>query len=489
MSEVEVCNLFINGQEVSSKEQISVYNPARPQELVGYCASANRSQVESAIEAAAKALPEWASMDVEKRAELLLKAADVMESMIMKLVPMLTREQGKITPEAGVDIAFSFVLFRYFASMTEVLKPQTFTDERGYAILRREPVGVVSIISPWNMPVGLTMLSAGQALLAGNTVVIKPASYSPLTVSKLLHAIGRIFPPGVINLVTGPGSEVGDILCTAPQVRKICFTGSSETGSKVMAKAAATKKNVTLELGGNDAAIVLPDFPISTELLQRMLQGVFSGTGQICMAIKRIYVHKDKIDEFTAAFTKVCQQIKVGDGLQPGVTMGPMNNKPQLEEVKRIVKEARERGAKVIEVGEKAISAEDFEKGYFHMPTIITGVDESFCIVSCEQFGPVIPIIPYSSVDEAVEMANGTPFGLCSSVWAEDEEAAVKVASRLEAGYSWVNQHGIPGIEFQFPYGGCKESGIGRSMGPDGILSFTEPHMVVRKQFQNLPGL
>lgn len=489
MPEIQICNLFIDGREEAGQGQFEVYNPARPDEVVGTCASADKSQVEAAVEAAARAFPKWAALDLELRANLLVQAAGAIERLSGQLAPLLTREQGKILPEAVVDIAFPAMVFRYCASMSKIFRPRVYPDNRGYAVLRREPVGVVAVISPWNWPVALTLMQVGQALLAGNTVVVKPASYSPLTVGKLVHTIGRMFPPGVVNLVTGPGSVVGDVLCTAPQVRKISFTGSSETGGEVMAKAAATKKNLTLELGGNDAAIVLPDFPMTAELLQRMVQGVFMTTGQVCMAIKRIYVHKDMMNKFTGAFTEACRQIRVGDGLQKGITMGPLNNKNQLEVVQGLVKEARDRGAKVTEAGEKAIEPAAFEKGYFHMPTIITDVDASLGIVSCEQFGPAVPIIPYSSVDEAVEMANDTPYGLCSSVWAGDEEAAVKVASRLEAGYSWVNQHGVAGVELQFPYGGWKESGVGRTLGPEGMLSFTEPHVVVRKQFMGLPGL
>lgn len=476
--------VIIDGKIVEGKKKIEVRNPASYDQIVEICDAADSEQATEAVKAAWKAYPAWSKLDIKERADILEEAADRLEQLAVEAEwpQLLTKEQGKVVSESMGDCMLPVFVLRLSSTMADKLiaQQEIVQDPPGWWRVKRDPIGVVSVISPWNWPVCLTWMPMQQALLAGNTVVVKPASNTPLTVSKTIEAVIDLFPPGVINFVPGSASEVGQILTTHPLVRKVAFTGSTESGIDVMMKAASTIKNISLELGGNDAAIVLDDADLSESTMERILWGVFMTSGQVCMAIKRLYVHESIYEEFVKSFTEMASEIVVGNGLDPRTTMGPLNNKEQLEKVKRLVEDTRKRGAKVVQVGKK-LDEEAFEKGYFHLPTIITGVDGTFDVVNQEQFGPVIPIMSFRDDEEAIKLANDTPYGLGSSVWTTNEERGVKIAEQFEAGYTWINHHSVNVLELMAPFGGQKQSGIGRSLGLDGLLSYTEAHTIVSK--------
>jgi len=476
--------VIIDGKTVRGNRKIEVRNPAAPDKVVGVCDAADAEQARMAVEAAWNAYPAWRKMDIKDRAGIIASAAAEIEKSARELAPLLTQEQGKVLSEAMMDCMMPAYLLRAAPAMADMLTKQETAvpdpQSGGWWQVKRNPIGVVSVITPWNWPVTLTWMPLMQALLMGNTVVVKPASYTPLAISKTIEVTAGLFPPGVVNLVPGSGSEVGDVLTTHPLVRKISFTGSTETGIDVMTKAARSIKKITLELGGNDAAIVLNDVDMSKETMQRFLWGIFSTSGQICMAIKRVYVHESIYSEFVDKLTELASDIVVGNGLDTRATMGPINNKPQLEKFKVFVDDARKRGAKVVQVGNK-LDEKEFEKGYFYLPTIVTGVDQSYAIVKEEQFGPAIPIMPFKTENEAIRLANETTYGLASSVWSKNEKRAAEIAEQLEAGCTWINQHSAMAIEMQAPFGGQKQSGLGRSLGLEGLFGYSEAHTIVSK--------
>jgi acyl-CoA reductase-like NAD-dependent aldehyde dehydrogenase len=293
-----------------------------------------------------------------------------------------------------------------------------------------------------------------------------------------LQIIAKLLPPGVVNVVTGKASEIGDALVGHPLVRQVNFTGSISVGRHVMQVAAENITPVTLELGGNDPALVLEDAELNDEAFMRMYLGTFASTGQICMALKRLYVHESRYDEVVDGMLAACNRAVVGDGLLPETTMGPVNNAGQLKIVTDMIDQARAKGADVRECGETPDDELYNGGGYFQKPTLVLDADPALDVVCDEQFGPVLPIMKFSSDDEAIRMANDSIFGLCSSVWSQDAERAVAVSKRLEAGYTYLNNHGPMGQDSRAPFGGFKQSGVGRNLGYDGVLAFTEAHAV-----------
>jgi acyl-CoA reductase-like NAD-dependent aldehyde dehydrogenase len=308
-------------------------------------------------------------------------------------------------------------------------------------------------------------------------VVVKLAEQSPLAPMQLLKVLADGLPPGVINVIASPPSEIGDEMISNPLVRKISFTGSIRAGKHIMKVAADTLKAITLELGGNDAAIVLDDAELDETALQKFVSGAFMSSGQICMAVKRIYVHRSRYDEFVAGFSAAVDKIVVGDGLDPTVTMGPINNERQLKVVQDLIEDSRQSGATVRELGQVA-DEETYRAGYFQRPVVVTDCDPDARIVLEEQFGPIVPILPFDTDDDAITMANATEFGLCSSVWTQDRDRAVSLARRLEAGYTYINGHGPMAQDHRGPFGGFKQSGIGRVLGVEGMDEFMEPHSI-----------
>lgn len=475
--------LIIDGAEKPSVSgrRYEVRNPAQTEEIVGSATRANAEDVNLAVEAAHRAFPAWASLSFQERGDYLRKVAEHVvadKEDLQSRIRLFTREHGKIMKESGMEMTRLGDRFLLCASFADRLAQDEHLSGPPFdTIITKQPRGVAVLIVPWNWPLSILGAKLPQALISGNTVVIKTAQESPMAPVLTLKLMAEVFPPGVINVVTGSSSELGDALLTHPLVRKINFTGSIASGRHIMAMAAKTLKHVTLELGGNDPAIVLEDADLTEPALRRMVLGTFLTTGQVCMAIKRIYVHKSRYKELVDGFTGITAEHVVGNGLDPQVTMGPLNNEKQLHFVQELVAEARQGGATVNEVGRIA-DEEVFNRGYFHCPTIVTEVDQSMRVVRTEQFGPVIPILPFESEDEAIRMANDTEYGLCSSVWTADKERALRVARKLEAGYTYLNGHGPIAQDSRAPFGGFKESGIGRALGYEGILEFLEYHSI-----------
>ena len=475
--------LIIDGNWVpaTGDRSYAVRNPANPDELVGEAAQAGTEDVNRAIEAASRAFPAWAALSFQQRAAYLLQIADKIvadQDELQARIRLFTREHGKVLREATMEMTRLGDRFTYCAGQAERLA----TDEklRGPpfdTLITRQPRGVAALIVPWNWPLSILGAKLPQALIAGNTVVIKPAQRSAMAPCMTMRIMAEVLPSGVLNVVTGASAEIGDTLVSHPLVSKINFTGGVETGKHVMRVAADTLKPVTLELGGNDPALVLEDALLDAAAIQRMVLGTFMTSGQVCMAIKRIYVHRSRYDELLQQFMAATDRYVVGNGLEDGVTMGPLNNAAQLKIVQEFIVDARQRGAAVHELGQIA-DEETYKKGYFQRPVVVTGANHDMKIVAQEQFGPAIAIMPFATEEEAIQLANDSEFGLCSSVWSQDRERAVNVARRLEAGYTYLNAHGPTAQDNRAPFGGFKHSGIGRNLGFEGIMEFLEPHSI-----------
>lgn len=465
---------LIGGKWFKAEKTANVINPANINEVVGEVAICSKNGVDLAVETAAKAYESWSQSEIEDRAHRMKLAAEEIKAIVEENVPLLVRENGKALVEAKKDLLrCSDIMIKGAEELLEWWQPENLPGNQKVQI-RKRPRGVAAIISPWNSPMILTFKRVIPAVLTGNTVVVKPATSCPLTIMTFLKVVASYFPDGVINVVTGSGAVIGDALCTDPRVRTIAFVGSTETGKEIIRAASGTVKKLYLELGGNDAAIVLPNANLDEAAIKHLRFGVLRASGQVCSAIKRIYVHESRFDEVVEKLKKEFSHIRVGNGIQPDVEMGPLNNKSQYDYVNGLIKRAEESGANVI-TGGVQIDPESWEKGYFILPTIITGVDQKSEIVRAEQFGPVIPILPFSDVDEAVRLANDSEFGLRASVWTEDEELAAKLSDRLEAGAVFHNSHTIfQDLHLDFP--GLKESGLSREVRHCGLEYFADSY-------------
>lgn len=479
-----VARNLIDGQLTGHGRRREIINPARLDEVVGEVVDASAEDASAAVASAARAGVTWARVPLAERCEIVSAAADlVAQAAIEQSLPeLLTREQGKILPESMMDVAMLSMLTEYCVSVAgEALDEQHFTDDAGTRTLFRKPVGVVAAITPWNWPVVLSGAKIVPALICGNTLVLKPAPNTPLTVTAVVQAMASALPDGVLNLVHG-GAEVGNVLTGHPAVRKVAFTGSVATGRSIMQAASSTIKNITLELGGNDAAIVLDDVVIDDQLGESLITAAFATSGQVCMAIKRLYVHQSRYSEVIESMATALDRISIGDGLDPQSGIGPLNNRAQFDRVNELVSEARQRGASVREYG-SVLDPSGWDNGYFIRPTLVTDVDEGSRLVSEEQFGPVLPIMPFADEQEAVERANKSEYGLCASVWSSDQDRAFALGRDLEAGATFVNAHSLTALDLTCPGGGVKQSGIGREFGLEGILAYTETaYITSRKQ-------
>lgn len=458
--------MTIAGEAVEGSRRTGVINPAlgRTFTEVPDC---SREELDRAMSAAQEAFPSW-SGDEDRRREALAACAAVVKENVSTLAPLLTQEQGKPLGKATRELLGAAAWLAYSAGL-EIPVEVVQDDEKIRAEIHRRPLGVVAAITPWNYPLLLATWKLGPALLAGNTVVLKPSPFTPVTTLRLGELLREVLPPGVLNVVSG-GDELGAWMTHHPVPRKISFTGSVETGKKVAMAAAPDLKRMTLELGGNDAAIVLPDVdPVA--VAEKVFWGAFENSGQVCNAIKRVYVHESQYRPFVARMAEVAQATKVGNGLEEDSQLGPINNEPQFRRVTDLVERARQGGATVVTGGARV-----GDEGYFYAPTIVSDISDEAALVAEEQFGPALPVVSYREVDEAVSRANATRFGLSGSVWSSDPEAAALVARRLECGTAWVNQH--IAVSPNLPFGGLKWSGIGVENGPWGLLGFTEIQVV-----------
>lgn len=474
---VEDLELFIGGRwhRSAGRERIAVTNPARPTEVVGTVPAGTPADVDAAVQSARLAQPEWAALSVKERAAHLADAAARLAAIDPTAPMTLTREMGKILPEATLDFQSPpWVWSHYMNDIDAVqrLLSDEYDDDAGRLVIRRRPVGVVGAIVPWNWPIALLGVKLGPALLAGNTVVAVPSPFAPLGVLKAIEAIADALPPGAVNVVTGHGHVVGAALAAHQEVDLVAFTGGLEAGRSVAHALAERVRRGVFELGGNDAALVLEDATVDDALVEGLASAFAMTSGQVCFAVKRLFVHTELIDELTERLAARLDQHVIGDGLESGVTMGPLANAPQHQRFTALLADTEAQGARLRPVGLLA-DPQNRAGGYFHRPTLVTDVDPSARVVTEEQFGPALPIIPFRTDDEALALANGTRFGLTASIWSGDVARAEKLSGLIDAGVTFVNAHGMAAFDTRAPFGGVKDSGYGREMGNDGLLEFT----------------
>jgi acyl-CoA reductase-like NAD-dependent aldehyde dehydrogenase len=458
--------LIINGRRTPGASTMEVINPATGKALTR-CARADKAQVDAAVAAAMAAFPAWAATPIESRRQLLLKLAAELEARSEEFARLLTQEQGKPLPFARYELGGSIAMIRAFAAMDLPEKVLRETDSERI-LQQRVPLGVVAAITPWNFPMILLMIKVAPALLAGNTVVAKPAPTTPLTTLLFADMAAQFLPPGVLNTIVDQ-NDLGGYLTQHPDVSKVAFTGSTATGRKVMASVANTLKRLTLELGGNDAAIVLDDVDVS-EVAAKIFQGAMFNSGQVCLAIKRVYVPEAMYEAMCAELVKLANAAVVGDGLDPATQLGPVQNKTQFEKLKEFLEDARAHGR--IIAGGKVLERE----GYFIAPTIVRDIPDDARLVREEQFGPVLPVLKYSNLEDAIARANGTDYGLGGTVWGRDLARAKAVAQRMATGTIWINKH--LDLPPDIPFGGAKQSGFGTEMGQEGLEEFTQSKII-----------
>jgi acyl-CoA reductase-like NAD-dependent aldehyde dehydrogenase len=454
--------LVIDGKQVTGAATLDVINPATG-EVFAQCARADAAQVEAAIVAADRAFPAWAAKPQAERRALLRELADRLEGAMGEIARVLTSEQGKPLAAARGEVMGAVMILRYYGDLEladELLKE----DATCRAYEQYSPLGVVSAITPWNYPLLLSVAKIAPALSAGNTVVLKPAPTTPLTVARLVALSVGLLPPGVLNLVIDAG-DLGQLLTSDPRVAKISFTGSSKTGARVMESGAASLKRITLELGGNDAALVLDDADLD-KTAAAVLKAAMGNAGQVCIATKRVYVPEAKYDQFCDKVAELAGKIVVGNGLEEGTEMGPLQNAAQFERVMGLIEDAAAQG-KVIAGGSRTNG-----KGYFIAPTIVRDLPDDARLVREEQFGPALPILSYRSVDEVIDRINDSEYGLAGSVWTSDPERGLAIARRIESGWVWVNTHGV--VTFDLPFGGAKHSGMGKEFGMAGLKEYSQ---------------
>jgi succinate-semialdehyde dehydrogenase/glutarate-semialdehyde dehydrogenase len=474
-----MAQMLIGGEWVGSRsgDYIEVMNPATG-EAVDTAPRGTAEDAREAIDVAQAAFATWSEWTQARRADVLRRSVELFRMHEKELATLLTKEQGKPIREAVLEIRRFAHTIEYYAGLGKNIRggyiPQI--DEGKYGLIIKRPLGVVGAIVPWNFPLSLMGNKIGPALLAGNTMVIKPAETTPLTD---LRAVGLFLeaglPKGVLNMVTGQGSIVGEEIVTNPKVRKIGFTGSTEVGRRVMASAASTIKRVTLELGGSDPMIVCDDADID-EAVKAAAVGRFFNCGQACLAIKRLYLFDSIADDFIGRLVTRVKKLRVGNGLTEGTMVGPLHSGTQRDEIESQVQDAVDRGARVLAGGER-LHGSDFDNGYFYAPTLLADVPEDSRVATEEVFGPALPIFRVNSLDEAIEKANNSIFGLGSSVWTNDLNRATRAAERIDAGYTWINSAQI--IYDELPFGGSKQSGLGKEHGTEALDYYTETKSVV----------
>ena len=474
-----MAQMLIGGEWVGSRSgnSIEVINPATG-EPVDTAPRGTAEDAREAIDAAEQAFAIWSEYTQAKRAEVLRRTVELLHLHEKELATLLTKEQGKPLREATLEIRRYGHTLEYYAGLGKNIRggyiPQI--EENKYGLIIKRPLGVVGAIVPWNFPVSLMGNKIGPALLAGNTMVIKPAETTPLTD---LRVVGLFLeaglPKGALNVVTGQGSVVGEEIVTNPKVRKIGFTGSTEVGRRVMASAAQGIKRVTLELGGSDPMIVCDDANID-EAVKAAATGRFFNCGQACLAIKRLYLFESIADDFSDRLVARAKKLRVGNGIAEGTMIGPLHSSSQRDEVEAQVQDAVDRGARVLAGGDRLRGA-DYDKGHFYAPTLLVDVPMDARVAKEEVFGPALPIFRVKSLDEAIEKANDSIFGLGSSIWTNDLSRATRAAERIDAGYTWINSAQV--IYDELPFGGFKQSGLGKEHGTEALDYYTETKSVV----------
>jgi len=458
--------LLIDGELVAGASTFDVINPALDKSFA-QCPKADVAMLETAIAAAKRAFPDWAATPVAERSLKVEALAAALEARIAEFAALLTSEQGKPLDQATKEIRGCVFVLRSFAAMR--LEPRVLRDEGGNRVTEhRTPLGVVAAITPWNFPLMLLANKVGPALMTGNTMVCKPAPTTPLTTLLFGELSQQILPPGVLNVLCDE-NELGPALTSHPDIAKISFTGSTATGKKVLAASSGTLKRVTLELGGNDAAIVLDDVDAKFAA-GKVFEGAMRNAGQICVAVKRAYVPDSIYDEFCDEIARLANEMVVDDGANQGSQMGPVQNKQQFDKVSALIEDSKSRGT-VIAGGVPLDRA-----GYFISPTIVRDIDDDAPLVREEQFGPVLPVLSYSDIHDLIERVNGAEYGLGGTVWGNDIARANNVAMRITSGTVWINQ--LMAIDPRIPFRGLKQSGMGTEMGLEGLEEYTQAHVI-----------
>jgi succinate-semialdehyde dehydrogenase / glutarate-semialdehyde dehydrogenase len=468
--------MFIDGKWVDADNgrTLGVINPAT-EEVITEIAFGTRAEAKRAVDAAGKAMPAWMKLTPYDRAKILKKTADLMRDRADAIARTLTMEQGKPLPEAKAEVLHSADTFEWFAeegkrAYGQVI-PNSQPGKRHMTI--KHPVGVVGAISPWNFPITLQARKIAPALAAGCTIVCKPASQTPLCLVQVFECMVEAgLPPGVANLVLGPAQDIADEFLENPICRKISFTGSTEVGKQLMRSCADQMKRVSLELGGHAPFIVFPDADPEAGA-KIAVMGKFRNNGQVCIAPSRFYVHKDVQKKFTEAAVEFAKALKVGNGLDAGIEIGPMFEKRAMEQTSVLVEDARKKGAKILTGGKRD---DRFEKGYFFEPTVLTNLNSQVKMMTEEPFAPVMPILDFSKLDEVIAAANNTKYGLAAYVFTNDLTVAWKMAEGIEAGIIGINEP-VPATP-QCPFGGMKESGMGRELGHEGLEAYMETKYV-----------
>ena len=459
-------NMLINGEAVGADASFDVINPAN-ERVITQCPMATEAHLNQAVAAARAALPAWSAKSMDERRAIILQIADRIEANMVELATLLSTEQGKpIEGFAGLGAMFELggclAWIRYTATLDLPVEVIQDNDDARIEV-HRKPVGVVGSITPWNYPLLITMWHVIPGLLAGCTVVAKPSEYTPLTVLKAAHLINDLLPPGVLNVVTGKG-DIGAGMSAHEDIDKIVFTGSTSTGKRIMESASGNLKRLTLELGGNDAAIVLPDTNVA-EAAGKIFATAMINNGQTCAALKRLYVHEDIYDEMCDALAGIAASVTTGPASE-SPDFGPIQNKMQFDKVCDLAEAAKADGATFMTGG-----APLERDGYFFPVTIVRDIPEESRLVQEEPFGPILPVVKFTDVEDALARANAVSVGLGGSVWSSNIEQAQALAARLECGTAWVNNHAM--IQPDAPFGGVKQSGLGVEFGRYGLVEYT----------------
>jgi succinate-semialdehyde dehydrogenase/glutarate-semialdehyde dehydrogenase len=476
--QTKIAGSFINGvQHENAGDPLEVVNPAEGRAFASV-AAATAADVDAAVQAAAGAFGAWSAQAVSKRGEILGRAARHVEAHLDELIPLLTREQGKTLRDSRIEIAKAIDTLMHYVGLSKSVRgahtPNLDPGVDGFVLKR--PLGVVGAIVPWNFPTTLLCNKLAPALVAGNTVVAKPAGTTPLTTLRFAELLAEGgLPEGVFNVITGRGSEAGDALVTHPVVRKIAFTGSTPVGERIMAQCASGVKRVTLELGGSDPMIICDDADLAAAASAASM-GRFYNCGQACLAIKRVYVFQSVADEVIESIVEKAGRLKVGRGDVKGTQMGPMHTAGGRDEMAAQVARSVERGGELL-TGGGPPDDPDLADGFFYEPTIVVDPPHDAPMATEEVFGPALPIWRVNDLEEAIMRANASPFGLGSSVWTRDLQRAREAANRIEAGYTWINSR--TKVYDELPFGGWKSSGYGKEHGEEAFDYYTETKSVV----------
>ena len=466
--------MLIDGQDLPLEEgsgrRAVIYNPAN-QEAVAQVAVGRRQDARLALQAAKKAFPLWSGASSQKRGEILHEAAARVRERAEEIARLLTLEQGKPLKFAKTEVLSSADVLDYYAEEGKRSYGQWIAGPRSRSIILRQPIGVAALITPWNYPVDLLAWKVAPCLAAGCTFVAKPPSLAPLAATEFVRAVCSAgLPAGAANVVHGPGGEVGAELVESPISRKIAFTGETATGRSIMASAAAHIKRVSLELGGQSPFIVCADADIEAAAASAA-QRAFSNMGQICISVNRIYIAEEVAEAFTSELVAAAERFKIGNGLDPDVDLGPMFSRQQRDKTREHIADALEKGAELLSGGSEP-EGQAYERGYFFLPTVLGRADHSMRLMQEETFGPVAPLMKFKSLEQAISLANDSPYGLAAYLFTSDLKIAIRAAEGLEAGGIGVNVNNV--VDLQAPFGGWKESGLGRELGRWGLEAYME---------------